>query len=568
MCSETKKIELRNRQKVFFEKAVAALEKHGDTIGIAPTGAGKTILMSAVMSYFLKKDKGMRILVLQHRDVLVDQNNTKFQMFLRAQNVKCSVFNSKKKNADGDVVFAMIQTACRDQNIELLPFFDMVVIDETHHISSDSYQKVIDFLKEKKPNIKIFGVTATPARGDKKKLPYFTNICDQIFFGDLVAEGLLAKPKVFEVDVGVSDELSQLKVKGSDFDDDEMAKILNKKAINETVANTFIEEKLGKTAVFASNIEHAIALQNVFQDKGVRTGLIVSTTPKNVRADLLEEFQKGDLNVLINVMVLTEGWDCPECSNIILLRKSAQKPLLTQIIGRAARPLKGKESFNVFDFGLSVQTHGLCDDFLVLEESDRQREEKEKEEKEETSEFFCPNCGIKFQSKQTVCPICTVQIQEFIEKIEKKEAILASKPDSFRWSDFWGKNVYIAAGMKATALIFFSEESEDFELWAGGKRKISKKLAGDLEVLRAIAEKFLFDKEDSKMAESTAEWMTMEPSKKQLEYINQRLLDEFQKKSERNASRYDLSCFMSVKFARKNFESPTEEIKNLLKTFS
>ena len=171
---------LRPRQSELVDKAVKALKADGNTIAIAPTGAGKTVMLSAVC------DRWGKVLVLQHRDELVDQNATTYKRVTGKPFVICDAQNK----TFADTTFAMVQTLARDNNLALMPSFDLLVIDEAHHVAAESYQKIIRRAKELNPRLAVFGVTATPERGDSRGLQaVFNNVCDAVTLGELIAEG-------------------------------------------------------------------------------------------------------------------------------------------------------------------------------------------------------------------------------------------------------------------------------------------------------------------------------------------------------------------------------------------
>ena len=169
---------LRPRQREFVSQSVAALKKHGNTLAIAPTGAGKSLCLSAVTKEIIGVNN--KALILAHRDELTSQNQSKF---LRVNpHISTSIFDAKEKSFDGQTVFAMVQTLCRQNNLNEIPKIDFLVIDEAHHSTSDSYLRIISRAKKLNPNLLIYGVTATPNRSDKKNLSgVFSNVADQNF---------------------------------------------------------------------------------------------------------------------------------------------------------------------------------------------------------------------------------------------------------------------------------------------------------------------------------------------------------------------------------------------------
>ena len=158
---------LRPYQDVAVSDASKALSDRKNTIVVAPTGAGKTIMLSALVGKRYKK--GNRVLVLQHRDELVEQNMIKFSKI--NPDIKTSIVNGSVKDWDGEAVFSMVQTLSRDNNLAKRPKFDMVVvIDESHHVAAETYQKVINAVRDDNEHSEIVGFTATPNRGDGESI--------------------------------------------------------------------------------------------------------------------------------------------------------------------------------------------------------------------------------------------------------------------------------------------------------------------------------------------------------------------------------------------------------------
>ena len=157
---------LRPRQEESVVKSIDALSKHNNTVTVAPTGAGKTIIFSSVIKSLMHSK--MKVLVLAHRDELTEQNQDKFKQV--NPNVSTSIVNADNKDWSGQVIFAMVQTITRDEHLENMPAIDLLVIDEAHHATAESYLKIIEYAQKINHNLKLFGVTATPMRGDKSSL--------------------------------------------------------------------------------------------------------------------------------------------------------------------------------------------------------------------------------------------------------------------------------------------------------------------------------------------------------------------------------------------------------------
>jgi DNA repair protein RadD len=332
---------LRPYQEAAINDACKALDKHKNTIVVAPTGAGKTIMLSALVGERFKK--GQRVLVMQHRDELVDQNKSKFERI--NPYITTSIVNGSMKDWSGNTIFSMVQTISRDNNLMDRPKFDMLVIDESHHAAADTYLKVINTVKEDNPKAEIVGFTATPNRGDGKGLrKVFNNCSHQIDITTLIREGFLVPPKSYVIDCGVKDKLNDVAIKGNDFDMEQVESIMNRKVINQKVVEEYINHADGrKTVVFCSTVKHAEDLLEEFLEQDINANLVTGETPKAERAQTLHDLAHGDVQVVVNVSVLTEGFDAPPVSCIILTRPCSQKATMVQMIGRGLRTIDPEE---------------------------------------------------------------------------------------------------------------------------------------------------------------------------------------------------------------------------------
>ena len=169
------------------------------------------------------------------------------------------MIDATEKSWGGQVAFAMVPTLARAMNLADMPRLDLLVIDEAHHAVADSYRRIIDRVRDANPDARIFGVTATPNRGDKKGLrEVFDNVADQVRLGELIASGHLVPPRTFVIDVGVQDELRSVRKTLSDFDMAEVAGIMDRAPVTDEVIRHW-KEKAGdrQTVVFCSTVAHA-----------------------------------------------------------------------------------------------------------------------------------------------------------------------------------------------------------------------------------------------------------------------------------------------------------------------
>jgi len=547
---------LRPYQEAAVSDACKALDKHGNTIVVAPTGAGKTIMLSALVGERYKD--GKKILVMQHRDELVDQNKSKFERI--NPYITTSIVNGTVKNWDGNTIFSMVQTISRERNLRDRPKFDMIVVDESHHAAADTYLKVINAVKEDNPNAEIVGFTATPNRGDGKGLrSVFNNCSHQIEITTLIREGFLVPPKSYVVDCGVGDQLNNVSRKGNDFDMEQVEAIMNHKVINDKVVTEWIERAEGrKTVVFCSTIKHAEDLLESFVEHDIDAKLVTGDTPKDERAETLHELAYGDLQVVVNVSVLTEGFDAPAVSCIVLTRPCSQKGTMVQMIGRGLRTIDPEEfpgivktDCVVLDFGTSVLTHGSLEDAVDLD--DRERGEAPLKE--------CPECESYVPMGVQECPVCGYLFESEKEEKEELSAFTMTEYDlmqmsPFRWIDLFGDgSLRMATGFEG----FVGVANTSKISIAFGKRKkgrVRVLAVGGKPQATAAADDFLRDIEDGNAAKKTKRWLDQNMTDTQRNHLSTQGIEvngfDF------SWTKYKAACMLSFMWNRSPIEQAVE----------
>ena len=520
---------LRGYQEAAINAASDALDKHGNTLVVAPTGAGKTIMLSALVGK--RYNKNNNILILQHRDELVSQNSTKFHKV--NSSLTSSMYNATEKDWSGDATFAMVQTLSRENNLATMPKIDMIVVDEAHHTVADTYQRIINAAKEANEGVQVVGFTATPNRGDKKGLRgIFSNCSHQIEISTLINEGFLVRPKTYVIDVGVQDELRNVRKTIADFDMDQVEKIMNRRAINQKVVDEWMDKAHDrKTIVFCSTIKHAQDLCEEFADAGVVAATVTGDTPKDEREEILNDLAHGDMQVVVNVAVLTEGFDAPPVSCVILTRPCSYKATMVQMIGRGLRtvdvdefPDVVKTNCIVMDFGTSVLTHGSLDDAVDLDGNAGKSGG-------EAPIKVCPECDSEVPLSVRECPICGHEFEgqntEALEHFELTEVDLMER-SPFRWIDLFGTgSCWAATGFNGFAIVadlghisaaIVKRNMEAIYLPEQGRVRLVS--VGTLRQAMAAADDFLRTNEDGDSAKKTKRWLNDRISEKQRDKLN------------------------------------------------
>jgi superfamily II DNA or RNA helicase len=527
-------------QSRLVSRAKSALEKHGNTLCVAPTGAGKTIMLSLLVSEM----QPAKTLVLQHRDELVSQNLSKFQKV--NPGLPVSLFTADTKSWRGKTTFAMVQTLSRENNLETIPRLDLVVVDEAHHVAAATYRRILEAAKAKNDRCLVAGFTATPLRGDKKGLrSVFSNVADQITLKELISRGFLVPPRAFVIDVnGVREGLGRVRKLKYDFDMNEVAEVMNKKVVNDEVIRQWKEHAPDrKTVVFCSTVHHATDVTGAFRAAGISTEMLTGDTPDAERVGIIRRLKAGATQVVVNVAVLTEGFDEPSISCVVLLRPCSYKSTMIQMIGRGLRTINPdeypgfvKKDCIILDFGSSILTHGDINADVSLDGGEKKGEEhgagpfKTCPESPDETDYLVPDrngnigCGGQVPTGAAFCPLCGFlferpQAEPADQVILTEVDLLDSSP--FRWVDLFGSGkAMLASGFAAWAGVF----SPDGQNWfALGKEKESKMLTrihiGDRLQALAAADDFLRERETSGNANKSRRWMKQPASDRQRELL-------------------------------------------------
>lgn len=332
---------------------------------VLPTGCGKTVVFNMIAN-----QRPGKTLILAHRDELIEQARDKyFKMF--GDNP------GKIKAMENDirpVTVGSVQTMCRR---DYSGKFDTVIVDEAHHAISPSYKAVLDQF----PEAKVLGVTATPDRGDKKSLArYFDGIAYEYKLKTAVSEGylvpIMAKTIPLEID------MTQVKVSLGDFEVGSIAETLEP-YLPKIAESIKVHASTRKTVVFCPLISIAQELA------GMIPGAKEVNGNSQDRKEVLEWFdQAGPGAVLCNAMLLTEGWDCPSCNCVVVLRPTKIRSLYCQMVGRGTRLHPGKDNLLILDFLWLTHKHNLCRPASLVSDSDEDIETVVKKSKDEEIDLF------------------------------------------------------------------------------------------------------------------------------------------------------------------------------------
>ena len=321
-----------------------------------PTGSGKTIVFSDILRSSLSGDNGGKGLVLVHRDELLRQATEKLNFVWPS--VKLSTVDAANSNFTGQITVASVMAIVR--RLERIPRIQKVVTDEAHHAPASSWLKIYKRIEELFPRWQHLGVTATPIRtngaSDLEAIFCKPVYVKSIF--ELIVEGYLSPLKGLEVRTKISVE--DVGVQRGDFIAEELSRVINTKERNRLVVENYLElAQERKALVFAADLNHAKSLAEMFKTQGVSAAWVAGNTPLGLRRYLLEKLRKGELKVIVNCMVFTEGFDEPSLDAILVARPTRSLVLYCQMIGRGLRPYPGKKNCLFIDFVDNSSKHRL-----------------------------------------------------------------------------------------------------------------------------------------------------------------------------------------------------------------
>lgn len=317
-------------------KIISAWEKHRSILLQMPTGTGKTRLFVSMIADIRKQKASAGVLIVTHREELVQQISESLWLHY---GLKHGILQGKNtRDLEQPIVVASIQSLVNDKwKMENLQF---IIIDEAHHCLAESYTA----LWKRYPDARKLGVTATPYRLKRASFgDWFDTLITSASMKDFIADGYLSEYRYYTVSSRRSSlqRINRLTKAGADGD-------YQKKDLDETCNNEpeieflyhcYRQYAAGKKGiVYAVNINHAAQITDYFKARGVKAANVDSKTKHTERVKLIADFREGKLEVLCNVDLFTEGFDCPDIEFVMLARPTRSLALYLQQVGRALRP--------------------------------------------------------------------------------------------------------------------------------------------------------------------------------------------------------------------------------------
>lgn len=368
----------------YQEAAREAIEKEWAsgtkrTLLVLPTGTGKTVVFSKVAEDQVRA--GNRVLILAHRGELLDQAADKLY---RMTGLKSSI-EKADQTALGTwnrVTVGSVQSLQRENRLKKFKpdYYGTIIIDEAHHAITDGYRRIIDHF----PDARVLGVTATPDRGDQRKLgEVFESLAYEYSIVQAIKDGYLCK--IIAQVIPLQLDMSGLKTQAGDYTPGSINTALDPylEQIAEEMKKYCLDRK---TVVFLPLIATSKKFQGILNSKGFRAAEVNGQSED--REQVLKDFAAGKYNVICNSMLLTEGWDCPDVDCIVCLRPTKVRSLYCQMVGRGTRICKGKDNLLILDFLWMTEKHELCRPADIICTSKEVSEKMTKNLEEEAGQEF------------------------------------------------------------------------------------------------------------------------------------------------------------------------------------
>lgn len=367
----------------------------------APTGGGKTIIATKIVYDAVSRNK--RVLFVVHRDILVGQTYNKFV----SVGLRCGFFKAGwSEDLTAFVQIASVQTLPNREEWKTLNY-DVIIFDECHLVA---FSKVcLQMIKKIFPHAIYIGLTATPWRLSKRESLgdiYSTLVCTPMP-KELIEAGFLVKPSYYGLDFEV--DLNRVELSGGDYNPSQLSYVCDRpELINQLCTSWFELGCQRATIAFAVGISHAENIAKAFNEKGVKAAIVTGRTPISARNELYQKLASGELKVLASCSALSEGFDVPKVSCVILARPTKSKALYFQQLGRGLRLAEDKHDCLVLDQSKNVMQHGFIEDLDEVELLPSEEFDEKKLGKPPLK--ICPTeaggCGSYIYATCLSCPHC------------------------------------------------------------------------------------------------------------------------------------------------------------------
>ncbi|HNO77616.1 MAG TPA: DEAD/DEAH box helicase family protein [Phycisphaerae bacterium] len=370
---------------------------------VIPTAGGKTPVMATICRDVITRWDG-RVLILAHVKELLEQAVSKLDAIAPDLWNRIGVYSAglRSRDTEHSIIVAGVQSVYK--RAAELDAFDLILLDECHLLAPDGEGMYRTFLADAQvvnPNVRFVGLTATPYRMTTGVIcapeNLLNHVCYEVGVRELIVQGYLCslKSKAGQRKV----DTSGLHLRGGEFIAGEVEELMDDDALVRSACREIVgyTRERHSVLIFAAGVQHALHVQRVLDGMGYECGFVCGDTLPFDRAETLARFKRGELKYLVNVNVLTTGFDAPNIDCVVLLRPTNSPGLYYQMVGRGFRLDPSKDNCLVLDFGGNIVRHGPVDALAIKDRSPGNSEAPAKE---------CPECQTVIHAAYGICPEC------------------------------------------------------------------------------------------------------------------------------------------------------------------
>jgi superfamily II DNA or RNA helicase len=326
---------------------------------VLPTGAGKTVIIANLIRRLLATLlRGKRALVIAHREELLEQAAAKIRAVCPDLCVGI-VKAERDEHQDADVIVASVQTLAVEKRRRAILDIGLVIVDECHHAAARTYMEVLAHFGAW-TGTPVAGFTATMTRTDGGLAEVWEDVVFTLDILDMISDGYLCDVRGKRVTVDTLD-LDQVRTRGGDLVDGQLGKALEDSGALDAIAKAYTEHAPDRPGVvFTPTVATAQAAAEALRSAGITAAPVWGDMPREDRRAVLRRYEAGHVQVLTNCMVLTEGFDAPHTSCIVVARPTKSPGLYVQMVGRGLRPAPGKTDSLLLDVMGASTRHKLA----------------------------------------------------------------------------------------------------------------------------------------------------------------------------------------------------------------
>ena len=452
---------------------------------VLPTGAGKTVIFSHLAEEYLIRNPGKRVIILSHTDELVLQTVSKMKSVAPHRTV--GIVKAERNEVAAQVISASVQSLRSERRRSLIKDVGLIIVDEAHHAVANTYRTILehygalptkedlDYIGRLKsgetelpegvsledieraalPSCLAVGFTATLVRGDKEKLSdIWQEVAYQKDIAFMIRRGYLLDVKGRRVQVPDFD-LSKVRQRGGDYADGALGDALHDALAPEIVAKAYTEHAADrKGLLFAPTVDSAYEFSDALNAQGIRSEVVHGGLARDVRRAILGRLRTGETQVICNCAVLTEGFDDPTVSAVVIARPTRSAGLYQQMVGRVLRPdltlpVSERGHALVMDVVGVSRKHDLRSLVDLTSRQDRERLEDLPELEElsllELEEVEIPEEGSGLGSMPVTYWAGPVETEDFDPLARDSERTWGKTPDGTYWLSAGQVLVFLAA---------------------------------------------------------------------------------------------------------------------------